>query len=77
MEKPNLEEFASYCFAFYGIGGIFAGDFAGGFPYKAVEAAALLVMETSDHYEGDSIDREEVRRVLEAAPARQNGAVLV
>ena len=63
--EERLHEFTAYCFKYYGY-------FFGGFDYLTVEAAANLVMLTAPNFEGDSVDRERVRRVLEATPAYQN-----
>lgn len=70
--EERLHEFTAYCFGYYGYQGVFAQDFFGGFDYLTVEAAANLIMLTAPNFEGDSVDRERVRRVLEATPAYQN-----
>lgn len=63
-KEDELQVFADYCAKFYGTFGIHSQDLKGGFTYDAIKAAAALVMETSNHFEGDSIDREYVRDIL-------------
>jgi hypothetical protein len=61
----KVREFANYCNDFYGVGGIYADELGGGVDYEAIHHAAHVVQLLSPLWgDGDSFDRELVRKVL-------------
>jgi hypothetical protein len=68
--NPNdINEFISYCNNFYGKSGIYAKQLNGGFSVTEIKKAILQYMdklgEQKTWGDGDSLDRERVREILE------------
>jgi hypothetical protein len=69
--KATLNKFLDYVYGFYGKGGVYARQFKnGGFNRKAIERAIMVYIDDvrkgkAEWGDGDSVDRERVRMILE------------
>jgi hypothetical protein len=70
-DRAKLNRFSDYVNSFYGKGGVYARDFKnGGFDRKTIERAIMVYIDDVrkgkvEWGDGDSIDRERVRMILE------------
>lgn len=73
VNPNNINEFISYCNEFYGKSGIYAKDLKGGFSVTEIKKAVLKYLEKLGKQQtwgdGDSLDRERVREILESKMA--------
>jgi hypothetical protein len=70
-DRAKLNRFSDYVNSFYGKGGVYARDFKnGGFNRKTIERAIMVYIDDvrkgkAEWGDGDSIDRERVRMILQ------------
>ena len=70
-DRAKLNRFSDYVNSFYGKGGVYARDFKnGGFDRKTIERAIMVYIDDvrkgkAEWGDGDSIDRERVRMILQ------------
>ena len=60
--NPEMEEFIEYCMDFYGDGGVYD---MGATRDQVIRATANYLIDPHVPFTGDSLDREQVRGVLE------------
>jgi hypothetical protein len=69
VSADDINEFISYCNKFYGKAGIYKRDLNGGFSVTEIKKAVLKYLKDLDENptwgDGDSLDRERVRQILQ------------
>jgi len=67
ITKFKIFEFVNYVYSFYGKGvGIYANDFeGGGVTITQIHQATMQYIESGKPFEGDSVDREAIRTILQ------------
>jgi hypothetical protein len=69
VSKEDVNEFIDYCNEFYGKKGLYAEDLDGGFTREEIKEAVIKYLEKLEYSQswgnGDSLDRERVREILQ------------
>jgi hypothetical protein len=69
VSKEDVNEFIDYCNEFYGKKGLYAEDLDGGFTKEEIKEAVIKYLEKLEYSQtwgnGDSLDRERVREILQ------------